>query len=86
VARFSVQIKPSARKELESLDDHLLAVVLMRIEALAEDPRPDGCKKLRCWSDLWRLRVREYRIVYTIDDAARLVTVFRVRHRRDVYR
>ena len=53
--------------------------------ALAEDPRPLGCKKLKGRKDQWRIRVGDYRVVYTIDDAKLLVEVTRVRHRSEVY-
>jgi len=47
------------------------------IDCLADTPRPSGCKKLR-GTDLWRLRVGRYRVVYAIDDEDRLVTVIKV--------
>jgi len=54
--------------------------------ALAGDPRPAGCKKLRGHKDLWRTRAGDYRVVYIIEDAKALVSVIRVAHRREVYR
>ncbi len=53
--------------------------------ALAGDPRPRGCKKLEGYRDHWRIRVGDWRVVYIIDDAARVVTVTRIAHRREVY-
>jgi len=52
--------------------------------ALENEPRPPGCLKMT-GSDEWRIRVGVYRIRYLIDDASRIVTVTRIRHRRDVY-
>ena len=57
-----------------------------RIEALALEPRPGGSKKLQGAQHLWRVRVGDYRVVYSIDDRQRVVDIVRVRHRRDVYR
>ncbi|MCI0339833.1 MAG: type II toxin-antitoxin system RelE/ParE family toxin [Planctomycetales bacterium] len=58
-----------------------------KIEALAEEARPPGTKKLQGEEGpVWRVRVGDYRVLYRIDDATRIVTVTRVRHRRDVYR
>ena len=85
VVRYSLDIKPSARKELESLSDNLIARIVPKIDSLAADPRPSGTKKLRGYKDLWRIRVGSYRIVYIIDDDRRMVSVTRVAHRRDVY-
>jgi mRNA interferase RelE/StbE len=55
------------------------------ILALADEPRPAGCVKLKGRED-WRIRVGDYRIVYGIDDEQRIVEVLNVAHRRDVYR
>jgi mRNA interferase RelE/StbE len=85
VAKYAVNIKPSARKELESLSDRLLARLIVKIDGLAAEPRPSGCKKLRGYKDLWRIRLGEYRVVYIIDDLRKLVSVTRVAHRKDVY-
>ena len=82
---YDVQIKPSARKELESLPNSLLARVIHKIESLAKDPRPAGCKKLKGYKDQWRIRIGDWRVVYIIDDATRLASVTRIAHRREVY-
>jgi mRNA interferase RelE/StbE len=47
VAKYSIEIKPSAQKELDALDDKLFARVDRKILALADNPRPTGCKKLK---------------------------------------
>jgi mRNA interferase RelE/StbE len=85
VDSYAVELKPSARKELESLPDTVLTRVIRKIESLAPDPRPAGCKKLKGYKDLWRVRVGDWRIVYIINDATRLVSVIRVAHRSKVY-
>lgn len=85
MASYVLDIKPSARKELESLSDSLIAQLMPKIGGLAADPRPSGCKKLRGYKDLWRIRVGAYRVVYIINDARKTVSVTRIAHRRDVY-
>jgi mRNA interferase RelE/StbE len=85
VAKYAVDIKPSARKELENLSDKLIARLLPKIEGLASNPRPSGCKKLRGYKDLWRIRIRDYRIVYILDDDHKMLSVTRIAHRKDVY-
>jgi mRNA-degrading endonuclease RelE of RelBE toxin-antitoxin system len=47
VVRYALDIKPSARKELENLSDSLIARLASKIAGLAADPRPSGCRKLR---------------------------------------
>ena len=85
MTQYSLEIKQSAQKELDSLDDAVFKRVDRKILALADNPRPPGCKKLRGYRDQWRIRVGDWRVVYFIDDAARLVTITRVAHRREVY-
>jgi len=85
VGKYSVEVKPPARKELESLSDELLARVVRKLQALGDAPRPAGCKKLKGYEDQWRIRVGDWRVVYIIDDAAKLVSVTRIAHRREVY-
>jgi len=85
VNSYAVEVKPSARKELESLPNTVLARVIRKLESLAHEPRPAGCKKLRGYKDQWRVRVGDWRIVYIINDAAALVSVTRIAHRREVY-
>jgi mRNA interferase RelE/StbE len=55
------------------------------LEALIEAPRPPGCKKLKGGEKEYRIRVGDYRIIYTIDDLAKAIEVTRVAHRREVY-
>jgi len=85
VARYSLEIKSSAQKEMDALDDALFARIDRKILALAENPRPPGCKKLRGYKDQWRIRVGDWRVLYAVDDAVKLVSITRVAHRREVY-
>jgi mRNA interferase RelE/StbE len=56
------------------------------VDALAENPRPQGVRKLEGEEDLYRLRVGDCRVLYAIRDAALLVLVVRIADRREVYR
>ncbi len=85
MARYSLEIKPSAGKELDALDDALFARIDRKIMALAENPRPPGCKKLKSGDKERRVRVGDHRVVYTVDDQKLLVEVTRIRHRSEVY-
>lgn len=82
---YAVELKASARKELESLPDTVLARVVSKLESLTHDQRPAGCKKLKGYKDQWRVRIGDWRIVYIIDDDAKLVSVTRIAHRREAY-
>ncbi|HKM85881.1 MAG TPA: type II toxin-antitoxin system RelE/ParE family toxin [Terriglobales bacterium] len=85
MSSYFVEVKPSARKELEGLPDTVLARAVRKMESLRDNPRPAGCKKLKGFRDQWRVRVGDWRIVYIIDDDAKLISVTRIAHRREVY-
>ena len=85
MASYSLLIKPSAVKELEALPTKDRRKITARIEGLASEPRQHGCEKLS-GLEQYRVRQGDYRIVYSVDDAARVVLVVKVGHRRDVYR
>jgi mRNA interferase RelE/StbE len=85
VLKYSLGIKQSAQKELDALDDALFSRIDRRILALVSNPRPTGCKKLKGHKGQWRIRIGDYRVIYTIDDSTKIVTVTHVAHRREVY-
>jgi len=86
VTEYAITFARSARRELEVMERSLAHRILSKIEELVIEPRPAGCRKLQGRSGLWRLRVGDYRIVYSVDDRQRLVDVVAVRHRREAYR
>ncbi|MGD0771452.1 MAG: type II toxin-antitoxin system RelE/ParE family toxin [Candidatus Solibacter sp.] len=85
MGEYLVRVKPSVRKELEALPESVLARVVQELESLGHAPRPTGCKKLKGYKDQWRVRVGDWRVVYIIDDAAKLISITRIAHRREVY-
>lgn len=68
MAEYAVTFARSARRELEALEGTIAARIIGRIERLAIEPRPGGARKLRGEQDLWRLRVGDYRVVFSVDD------------------
>jgi len=85
VASYSVLIKPSAAKELETVPRTDRLRIIQKIRALAGSPRPIGCEKLS-GREQYRLRQGRYRIVYSISDPEQTVLVVKIGHRKEVYR
>jgi len=83
---YDIDLTTSARKDLLALGDDVYARVAAAIDGLEDNPRPHGARKLRGGEYAWRLRVGNYRVLYEVDDQRFAVTIYRVRHRRDVYR
>lgn len=63
----------------------MLSRIFRRLEDLARDPRPAGCRKLRGATDLWRLRVGSFRVIYQVDDRGGVVEIRAIGDRKDVY-
>ncbi|MBI4480056.1 MAG: type II toxin-antitoxin system RelE/ParE family toxin [Acidobacteria bacterium] len=82
---YSVLIKPSAARELETIPRKDRTRIVEKVRRLAATPRPIACEKL---SGLEQYRVRQgrYRIVYSISDKKRSVVVMKIAHRREAYR
>jgi mRNA interferase RelE/StbE len=84
MARYSLQFKKSVTKDLRSIPNQDVKRILSRIEALAEDPRGPGAKKLTNL-ELYRIRVGRYRVLYEIRDDVLVVIVILVAHRSGAY-
>jgi mRNA interferase RelE/StbE len=83
---YRVLLGRAAEKDLSRLSPQIHDRVIEAIRGLATNPRPRGCRKLAGCENDWRIRVGDYRVVYEIADAIRVVRINRVRHRREVYR
>jgi len=82
---YRVEVRPAALKALRKIDPADARRIQGAIALLAQAPRPPGARALQGRPGL-RVRVGDYRIVYTIQDDVLLVIVVTVAHRRDVYR
>ena len=82
---YAVEFLPSAARALARLDRVVQLRIASRIDRVADDPRADAVK-LRGTDDVWRVRVGDHRILYTIEDRRLVILVVKVGHRRDVYR
>jgi mRNA interferase RelE/StbE len=85
MAVYSILLKDSVRKDLDSISGNDLRRIIDRIGSLAENPRPVGCEKLS-GQERYRIRQGNYRIIYSIQDTELTVWVVKVGHRREVYR
>lgn len=83
---YRIAVRKSAKKELDELPAHQFLKIDKAILALKENPFSYPQTKKLKGEENFRLRVGDYRVVYTVDEEHRLITVCRVRHRRDVYR
>jgi mRNA interferase RelE/StbE len=82
---YQVVLSKSAEKELNKLPAQVIAKIMPVLQSLENNPRPAGCKKLKGFTDLWRVRIGDYRIIYAIEDVILLVDVRAIGNRRDIY-
>lgn len=83
---YQVIISRIAEKQIESLPKHIANNVVAKIDTLALNPRPHGCKKLEGCEKEYRVRSGDYRIIYRIEDNKLIVEVIRVAHRSGAYK
>jgi mRNA interferase RelE/StbE len=87
VANYRLLLKASAAKEIEKVGSKSdRRRIIEKIGGLGNNPRAQGAEKLAGFDDRYRVRQGDYRVVYLIDDAAMSVTIYKVGHRKDVYR
>jgi len=83
--KYTVSIKLSAEKEMSALPKSVFRAISKKVLDLESNPRPSRSKKLSGRRE-YRVRVRDYRILYTINDSERTIEIVAVGNRKDVYR
>ena len=86
MAAYRVEVVRSAYRDLDKLNPQVGNRIIVAIRSLALEPRPRQCTKLSGSESSYRLRVGDYRVLFEVDDNEKLVTVFAVGHRREIYR
>ena len=86
MASYKVVFKPSVEKDLRVLPQSVVERVFKKIEALQNEPFSRQSTKLAGAEHLYRIRIGDYRVIYSVDNNLKQVIVHYVRHRREVYR
>ncbi|MDP2036544.1 MAG: type II toxin-antitoxin system RelE/ParE family toxin [Ignavibacteria bacterium] len=82
---YQIIIKPSAQKDLDKLPDKEVIRLASKIFLLSKNPRTIGTQKLT-EQEVYRIRIGNYRVLYEIDDSAKSIFIFRIKHRKEVYK
>jgi len=83
---YRIEFAPRAERDLKSLDGSIRRRIARRIQSLADNPYPQGIKKIEGEEELYRLRVGDYRILYQVQRQRVVILVVGIGHRRDIYR
>lgn len=86
MSNYEIFWKKTAVKELKSLPKNISSRIISIVEKLKEEPRPEGVIKIEKLTHHYRLRISEYRIIYSIEDNKLIVEIVKIGHRKDVYR
>jgi mRNA interferase RelE/StbE len=86
MAAYEIEVSATAEKQLRRLDRSDQIRVLRAIQGLASEPFPPGCRKLRGYEDVFRVRVGLFRILYSVESDRLLILILKIGHRRDIYR
>ena len=81
---YDVFLLPPAQKDLDGLEVRIFRQIIKKIHALSDEPRPNGCLKLTA-EEGYHIRTGDYRILYRIDDGAKRIFIYRIKHRKDAY-
>ena len=82
---YRIEFSRSAEKDLRRIDRPMIPRITQAIYRLGAEPRPAGVRKLAGSDNAYRIRVGDYRVIYTISDILQIIGVERIRHRREVY-
>jgi mRNA interferase RelE/StbE len=83
---YKIIWKNSAKKELKKLDKTIISRIIEKVEELAKNPYPSGCKKLVGTESNYRIRIGEYRVIYGVCSSYLMIEIIRVGHRQGIYR
>jgi mRNA interferase RelE/StbE len=83
---YTIVVPKTVKKQLDALSDEVFERISVKIQQLAENPRPNGVVKLKGSANEYRIRIGEYRVRYEIDDRVLVILLLQCRHRRDAYK
>ena len=86
MAKYSIEVSATAEKQIRSLGSKDQVRVLRAIQHLAADPYPPGTRKLRGYTDVYRIRIGTFRVIYSVESKRLLVIILKVGHRKNIYR
>ena len=83
---YRIEVSATAERQLKKIRREDKVRILRAISLLANEPRPDGCKKMSGYDDIYRIRIGNYRVIYEIDGKRIIIVILKIGRRREVYR
>lgn len=85
MSKYKIEYSEDSTKELRKIQKNDVRKIIAKIESLGDDPFPLGNKKIKGKLKLWRIRVGDYRVIYSVEHQKLIIEIIRVRNRKDVY-
>jgi len=82
---YKIELRRQAVKDFKDISNDYARLISKHIDLLEQNPRPTDSKKLKGDAG-YSLRIGTYRVLYDIDDKKQIVTIYRIKHRREAYR
>ena len=86
MSEYRIEVSATAERQLRKLESGNRTLVVEAIRELRWNPRPRGCRKLRGYDDVFRIRKGVFRIIYSIEQGRLLIIILKIGHRKNVYR
>ncbi len=82
---YKIVFSKAVEKDIRGIPHHILDTIFSEIKTLSADPRPKGVKKLKGYNHIYRIRIGNYRVVYSIEDKILTIEIVKIAHRKEVY-
>jgi len=82
---YKISIVKRAEKDLRNLERDVKNRIVTVISNLKDEPRPSGCRKIQSEAGVWRVRVGDWRVGYSVDDFNQEINIIRIAHRKEFY-
>jgi len=86
MANYKIEISLTADRQFKELPQLEQLRIARAIQQLGANPYPTGCRKLTGYKDMFRIRVGNYRVIYSVDKKRIVIIILKIGHRKDVYR
>lgn len=82
---YQIIVPKPVQKQLDKLPKTQRDRAIAAVRSIADEPRPTGVKKLKGYSDTYRIRFGSYRIIYKVQDKELIILLLSISHRKDAY-
>lgn len=86
MAYYNIYWKESAKRDLKSIDRQQIPRIIETISSLSQDPYPKQHRKLQSGESSYRIRIGDYRVIYQVNLEQKVIFIYHIRHRKDIYR